>query len=74
MNDDDITYVQDTISLNINRSLEALVPWLSLVHIYTCDVPATMPMVALKRKLCEHLFADCRQCLSYIGGRPGKLS
>jgi hypothetical protein len=33
---------------------------LSLVHmyIYACDVPATMPVVALKRKLCEHLFAD----------------
>jgi hypothetical protein len=37
-------------------------------------MPATMPVVALKRKLCEHLFADCLQCHSYIGGRPGKLT
>ena len=36
-------------------------------------MPATMPVGALKRKLCEHLFADCLQCHSYTGGRPGKL-
>jgi hypothetical protein len=44
---------------------------LSLVHIYACDDAGGSFKTY---RICEQMFADCLQCHSYIGGRPGKLT